>query len=146
MYKKPSVKCHQKGVSLIEILIALLIVSGGLLALVRLQTTSLKTATSAVERSQAVLFAGVMMEQMRINSAGVDSGNYAVEFGELPNSGSREGDEIRAWKADLSAALAEGDGLVSLDANFVTVRVRWKERWSQAPDDDVAEVLLRSKL
>ncbi len=69
------------GFSLIEVLVALLILSVGLLGLAALQTTSMKYNTESYYRSQATYLAYDIIDRMRANPVGVNNGNYDV-----PNS------------------------------------------------------------
>ena len=70
---------YQKGFSLVEILVALLVLSIGLLGLAALQTTSLKYNTDSYFRTQATYFVYDIVDRMRANSASVvDGGTYDV--------------------------------------------------------------------
>jgi type IV pilus assembly protein PilV len=66
-------KC-QKGFSLVEVLVALLVLSIGLLGLAALQTTSLKFNTDSYFRTQATYFVYDIIDRMRANSNSVVSG------------------------------------------------------------------------
>lgn len=59
---------HSRGVSLIEVLVAVVVLSIGLLGLAGLQATGLRTTTSAYERSQAVFLANNMADRIRANT------------------------------------------------------------------------------
>src|SRR3990167_4605539 len=61
----------QKGFSLIEVLVALLVLSIGLLGLAALQTTSLQFNTGSYFRTQATFLAYDILDRMRANSAAV---------------------------------------------------------------------------
>ncbi len=58
---------HATGFTLIEVLISLLILSGGLLGLAALQITSLHYNQSAYQRSQASFLISDLAERMRCN-------------------------------------------------------------------------------
>ena len=58
----------EMGVGLVEVLVALLILSTALLALVSMQTRSLQFNHGAYMRSQANIFAYDIMERIRINN------------------------------------------------------------------------------
>src|SRR3989304_2881609 len=68
-FQSPS--ASQKGFSLIEVLVALLILSIGLLGLAALQTTSLQYNTGSYLRTQATFLAYDILDRMRANSAAV---------------------------------------------------------------------------
>jgi type IV pilus assembly protein PilV len=67
---------HTRGLSLLEVLIALVLLMAGMLALAGLQTVSLANNHSAYLRSQAVIQAHDMADRMYANSAGVQAGDY----------------------------------------------------------------------
>ena len=61
------------GFTLIEVLIAMLVLAVGLLGLAGLQATSLRNNQSAYNRSQATQLAYDIADRMRANSAGIAS-------------------------------------------------------------------------
>ncbi|GAB6049937.1 hypothetical protein JCM16106_07810 [Hydrogenophilus islandicus] len=74
-----------RGVSLLEVLIAVVVLAVGLLGIARLQTQTLKLNHSAAQRSQAVMLAYYIMDAMRANR---DANNrYAAARGDY-NTGS----------------------------------------------------------
>lgn len=67
-----------RGFSLIEVLIALVVLAIGLLGLATLQMTSLQFNSDAYLRSQATVMAYDIADRMRSNMTGVVAGNYTV--------------------------------------------------------------------
>lgn len=68
-----------KGFSLVEVLVALLVLSIGLLGLAALQTTSLQFNTGSYHRTQATYFVYDIIDRMRLNNAAaVSDGAYDV--------------------------------------------------------------------
>lgn len=68
---------RQRGVGLIEVLIALIVISFGLLGMAGLQLTGMKQSTNGFNRAKAVMLAENMATRMRINRAGVTDGLYS---------------------------------------------------------------------
>ena len=68
---------NQKGVGLIEVLVALVIVSFGVLGMAGLQLTGMKHSTNGFTRSKALILTENMATRMRINTTGVLNGSYA---------------------------------------------------------------------
>lgn len=66
----------QDGFTLIEILVAVVILSIGLLGIASLQVQGLKNNQSAYLRSQATLLAYDMADRMRINATAAINGDY----------------------------------------------------------------------
>lgn len=60
----------QAGLSLLEVLVAVLILGIGLLGIAAMQATSLRNSQSALERSQAVIQTYTIIDAMRANRAG----------------------------------------------------------------------------
>jgi type IV pilus assembly protein PilV len=71
LYRPFRVMNKNAGFTLIEVLIAMLVLAVGLLGLAGLQVTSLKNNQSAYNRSQATQLAYDMADRMRANVAGV---------------------------------------------------------------------------
>ncbi len=68
---------HQ-GFSLIEVLVALLVLSIGLLGLAMLQVTGLKFNSDSYSRTQATILAYDIIDRMRANSGAAGTGSYTV--------------------------------------------------------------------
>ncbi|MEW6132414.1 MAG: type IV pilus modification protein PilV [Pseudomonadota bacterium] len=119
---------QQRGFSLLEVLIALVILSLGMLGLAGLQAVSLKTNANAHLRSQAVILAYDMIDRMRSNSGNVAS--YALAFADdAPATPATVAEnDLSQWLDNISATLPAGDGEVEIAGGAVTVRVRWTER------------------
>lgn len=64
------------GVTLIEILVAILIISFGILGTAGLQMAGLRAALGANQRTTATLLAYDIADRMRANMAGVNANNY----------------------------------------------------------------------
>jgi type IV pilus assembly protein PilV len=118
---------RQRGLSLIEVLVAVVIISLGLLGMAGLQASSMRGSQSAVYRAQAVQFAADMAERMRANLG--DSRNYALALGASAPTGANVLDLDRAdWLARL-ATLPGGLGSIAIDAvnNIATITVQWDD-------------------
>ncbi|MDB3935855.1 type IV pilus modification protein PilV [Granulosicoccus sp.] len=66
----------QKGVGLLEVLIALVLISIGFLAVGRMQIEGMRYSQSAYNRSQAYFMANDIIDRMRANVPGVLGGHY----------------------------------------------------------------------
>ncbi|MFC1626296.1 type IV pilus modification protein PilV [Pseudomonadota bacterium] len=66
----------EAGFTLIELMVAMLILSVGLLALASLQASSLRSTQTAYMRTQAGIAAMEMAERMRVNIIGVNANQY----------------------------------------------------------------------
>lgn len=119
---------RSRGFSLLEMLVALLILSFGLLGIAGLQATSLRNNTAAYQRTQANFLAYDMVDRMRANRTAAVDGNYDIALEATPAGTSVAALDLIAWKAQLETALTSGDGSVACDANAIcTIVVQWNE-------------------
>lgn len=90
MQRLPIRQCpaRRSGIGLIEVLIALIVLSIGFLTAARMQMQGLRDSQNAYHRSQALLLVGDMMDRMRNNPTGVAEGHYDGKLtGELSAPG-----------------------------------------------------------
>lgn len=128
-----------KGFTFLEVLVALLILSVGLLGLASLQATGLKTNHNALLRSQATILAHDIADRMRANRPGVTAGNYnftlpdstAVPDCTDPSSNCNPAQiaamDIDDWESLLARELPAGTGSVSCAATDCTVTASWTD-------------------
>ncbi|MCL7751029.1 type IV pilus modification protein PilV [Guyparkeria hydrothermalis] len=101
----PDVPGRQSGVGLIEILIAVLVLSVGFLGMAALQSKALSNNNSAMARSMGTIASYSILDAMRIDPAGVDAGSYdGVEI-EVPADGDCAG--VDGGAADLAGVNLE---------------------------------------
>lgn len=116
---------RQRGFSMIEVLIAVLILAIGLLGMAHMQASGMRSTHGAYLRTQATFLAGDILDSMRANVTPARAGSYDVAFGGAGTGGTVEGDDLIAWKAALTAALPAGDGQITTTGSDVTVEVSW---------------------
>lgn len=127
-----------RGFTLLEVLIAIVIVSVGLLGVAAMQAVTLKNAGGSKYRSAAIGMTSDMAERLRANLEGVMEGNAAVGTGynrprvaladpaytspdaTCHSSGCLPAamalDDLAAWQTRLTANLPRGTGLVCIDS------------------------------
>ena len=66
----------QRGVGIVEVLVALVVVSFGVLGMASLQLTGMKHSTGGFNRSKALMFSENIATRMRINEKGVEDAQY----------------------------------------------------------------------
>ena len=136
---------RQRGFSLIEVMVALLVLAIGLLGLAALQTLGLKFNTQSYQRTQAVLNAYDIVDRIRANSGGIaaavydnigidaappgsppDCGAIACEVSDYDLAAFLADYDIGQWKASLDELLTQGKGAVCrgvLTADFTNCAV-----------------------
>ena len=117
-----------KGFSLIEVMIALLITSVGLLGLAALQVSAMKYNHNAYLRSQATFLAKDMTERMRANRVAALSGDYDHAFGAAASgSGSLASDDLAEWTVSVGSMLPSGQGAIAVNGGVANVSLRWED-------------------
>lgn len=118
----------QSGTTLIETMVALLVLSIGLLGIAAMQMSGLFNNRSGYERSQAVMLAEEILERVRVNPTGAADGNYntavgtavAAPVGDCLGAAANctpaelAAEDLGLWKQRLNAILAGGDGSVQV--------------------------------
>jgi len=118
---------------MVEVLVALVVLSIGLLGLAMLQIKSLKINTEAFQNTQATLLANTIIENIRTNR----DGNYAVTkpttrptCGTGCSANDRAKVEIFDWYADMAALLGPtaSGGITKASATQYMVVMSWYEQ------------------
>ena len=142
---------RQKGFSLIEALVAFLILSVGMLGIASLQTLSLKSGHTAALRTVAVMKADEILESIRSNPTAL--GSYAAGTGDMGNNNGCSQtavpavdctpaelarDELFRWKNSLLEALPNNAATTASvvitppvapsTMTTIVVTVNWSER------------------
>ncbi|NBB93051.1 MAG: type IV pilus modification protein PilV [Gammaproteobacteria bacterium] len=115
----------QRGISLIEVLVAVLVLSVGLLGLAALQGFSLQSGQSAYQQTQATNIAYELSDHMRANRSVIRAG------GAVP--------ALDQWNFLAAELLPNGEldvDIVDAANGIVAITVNWSDdRLDDAPDD-----------
>ncbi len=137
--RSPQGTAGQRGASLIELLVAVLILSLGLLGLAGMQARALRAQMSSEQRTQAVVLVQELLEVMRVDRASAMQGDYntaggadtplcavpsaAASFAQLALS-----DWLTQAKASLGGDQATTCAVVTCDALGVcSVQLAWDD-------------------
>jgi type IV pilus assembly protein PilV len=138
-----------RGFTLLEILIALVILSIGLLGVAGMQYASLRANHHAFLRSQATFLAYDIVDRMRANMAAAMAGSYDInadpdveDDATGPMSTTVAAQDVAEWLQLLSTTLPDGTGEVVVDSATRRVRVTviWNER-ALGPEPGAGEPL-----
>lgn len=121
----------ETGATLIEVLVAMMVLAIGLLGLAGLQATSIQSNHSAYYRSQATLLASDLADRMRANRTEALTSAYLIDFPTPSTSNSVTGTsaekDIAEWLNQLARTLPDGTGKVEKDGTLVTISIRWND-------------------
>lgn len=148
-----------RGFTLMEVLIALVVISIGLFGIAGMQMQSLKTSHDSYLRTQATYLAYDMIDKMRANRAAAVAGAYDTSIGTAPsgNSNCYSGNcsannlaefERNLWKCELGGysgtvcsglniapSLTQGQGSVNVTSNQATVVIQWQDSVIRTDED-----------
>lgn len=149
------------GATLIEILVALLILSLGVLGMGALQTRAIKGNNSSVQRSQAVMLSYTMMDAMRLDKAAAkallyNTGAFDNSTGKIDNSicsiaaitgTTLQDNNMLAWITSLKKNIGTvtdttSCGAIACDADGICrVQIFWDDQLSGGLGDQMIETV-----
>ena len=126
-----------KGVSLIEVMIAVLIMGVGLLGIAAMQATALRNNESALERTQATIQSYSILDAMRANRQNALGGAYNIARTCTPptDNTTLAQNDLRRWVNSLKDTLGNNDGscgTIACNGNVCDITVEWDD--SRATD------------
>lgn len=145
MYSAPT---RATGFTLIEVLVALVILSVGLLGIAGMISVSLKSSGSTYTRTQVTALTYNILDRMRANRAQAVTGAYDIAMSTAtPTGGDCIGStksctpaqiasfDIAEWRSDLASELPSGNGSISTTAinnmTQVTITIEWSDARAQ---------------
>jgi type IV pilus assembly protein PilV len=140
----------QSGFTMVEVLVALVVLAIGLLGIAALYLNSLQAGRTAVYRTEAVTLAADLADRIRMNRTA--QGAYATLFADAEvavpacstTGGCSDADlaatDLSTWKASIAQLLPNGQGQVAVtlpvaigEPTTYVVTVRWAEVGEAAP-------------
>lgn len=138
-------RCVQRGFSMIEVLITLVIIATALLGTAGLQLQAMKLGKSADFRTQAVFLANDLAERMEGNEISAVAGNYAVAAASAASVASADCStsscdnstlaewDISQWEsAIIASGLPQASWLVESvsvgNPSLYRIRINWVDR------------------
>lgn len=140
---------RQAGTSLLEVLIAVLILAVGMLGMAALQAVTLKNSNSSTARSQAVMQIYSLFDRLRLDRATAMAGGYDVGWtcaAAADNPDSADDDTVdysvfNGWLSNVQSELGpDACGRIDCAPDSCTVGVRWDDSRGTG-DADALETL-----
>ncbi|MCR6626715.1 MAG: type IV pilus modification protein PilV [Pseudoxanthomonas sp.] len=128
-------RAHVQGVSLIEVLVSVVVLSIGLLGVAAMQSIALRGGQSSLESSQAIIQTSSILEAMRANRLNAGAYNTAGMICNTPAAGGTLAqDDVSNWIASLKQTIGSGDADVTTCGQITgcplncVITVEWDDR------------------
>jgi len=129
---------RQRGFSLIEVLVAMLVLAIGLLGLAALQTQGVRFNHDAYVRSSATTLAYDIVDKMRLNrdnAASYTTANFPVPPYDCAGANAKTvgaGNDLECWLAGITTNLPLGDATIEQQADpnddLYDITLMWLDR------------------
>ena len=142
----------QQGVSMIELLVAFLIFSFGMLGIAGLQTKTLAFGQSSLYRSQATALTDDILDRMRADRAHANGGDWNSPLGDksVDITGAAVAKwDLSDWKKQVETLLPDGQASIEVTTGVVTIIVQWNEHRADsgtATDGNDFQFVTKSRL
>jgi type IV pilus assembly protein PilV len=128
----------QRGVSMVELLVSLLIFTFGMLGLAGLQTRTLTFNQSSLVRSQATALISDVLDRMRADRKNAEAGTWDTALTEkstdVVTGGAFSKTDMKDWKGQVEALMPSASGKASIvttltgaDTGNVTITIQWDD-------------------
>ncbi|WP_235264419.1 MULTISPECIES: type IV pilus modification protein PilV [Nitrosomonas] len=113
---------------MIEVLVAIIVLSIGLLGLAGLQSAGLTYNQSASFRSTATMMTYSILDSMRANRTAAINGSYNIAIGaSIPSGSTIPEQDLNNWFNELALRLPAGTGAINVAGNVITVTIQWDD-------------------
>src|SRR5262245_6346672 len=141
----------ESGFTMVEVLVALVVLAIGLLGIAALYLNSLQSGRTAIYRTQAVTLAADLADRIRMNRTAQNS--YSILFADDPpdavpacettggcSDAELAANDLSRWRQELALVLPEGLGQVAVTAPVAAgepasyvITIQWAEVGEAAP-------------
>jgi type IV pilus assembly protein PilV len=128
-FRWPSAIAGQRGFSMVEVLVAAVVLSIGMLGLAGLQMRTLRNNQSALERAVAVVEIHAMADALRADRVNASNSLFDIALADADPTGATFAAVVVAgWRANLRTELgANATGAVDCNGFVCVITVRWNE-------------------
>jgi type IV pilus assembly protein PilV len=122
-----------QGISLLEVLVSVVVLSIGLLGVAAMQSVALRGGQSSLESSQATIQTTAIIEAMRANPAAGAAYNVGMTCA-VPAGGTQAQNDVRDWISSLKSTIGNGPVLDTTTCGSIancpatcTITVQWDD-------------------
>lgn len=146
------IKNKEKGYTLFEVMVAIVVLSMGMMALGSVMVRSLRYSKESANRFVATQQLYEMADRMRANHKGVSAGNYDNKSGIATVDSCRTRScsytelaefDVAEWNSKNSRVLPLGEGEIIKDGDSFVLVVSWQERNINTSEAETSEVRMR---
>lgn len=134
---------HQRGASMVELLVSLLIFALGTLGMVGLMSKTIGYSQVSLFRSQATALTDDILDRMRADPANARARLWDNDYDDLASSftGTTIAEkDLADWKTQVETLLPTGRAQIAVNSGVVTVTIRWDERGTTTPMETVSSL------
>jgi type IV pilus assembly protein PilV len=130
----PGSIARQRGFSMVEVLVAAVVLSIGMLGLAGLQIRTLRNNQSALERAVAVVEIHAMADALRADRVNASNNLFDIALADAdPGGATFAAVVVAGWRANLRNELgANATGAVDCNGFVCVITVRWEEHTAAA--------------
>jgi len=151
--KRASLHVTQRGIGIIEVLVAVLVLSVGLLGLAGLQMRTLRNSSSSMERNIAVMETHAIADAMRADRTKAINGDFDLAVADDPPGGTTFAEVVLAsWRTNIANGLGDdAKGGVDCNGALCTITIQWNDSRgsasaAEAEDDEEHQVVTQVQL
>ena len=125
------------GFTMVEVLVALLVLSIGLLGLAALQGTGLRFSHQSYQRTQATILIYDIIDRMRANPQGLV--NYPLDITTAPPASAKDcvtnscsaaelaNYDLNAWRDSIQKTIGSQRSAIARNGLFYVITIEWRE-------------------
>ncbi len=139
-----------QGFTLLEVLIAVMVLSIGLLGLANLQSVGVRVGHDSELRTRAAFLAYEVLDIIRANSDGVSGrvnnpNSFRLAFG-ATSSTAQAAPWLQPWLNRIPQELPNGQAGIEVNGNQIVVTLSWRERGGNNAEVEIQRFVMATQV